>query len=111
MSDSGQLKVLFVCGKNKVRSKTAAFLYRSDTRMQVRSAGLSPGSPHQLNQKDLEWADVVMMMEFAHKKRIQKAYRELDLPELVVLVIPDEYVYMEEELVEMLRLGIENYFS
>ncbi|MEM9933242.1 MAG: hypothetical protein AAF824_06510 [Bacteroidota bacterium] len=38
------------------------------------------------------------------KKRIPEADREVDLPELLVLAIPDEYTYMEEELVEMLRL-------
>ena len=111
MSSKPPLNVLFLCGKNKVRSKTAAYLYRNDNRMNVRSAGLSPVSPHQLNRNDLEWAEVVMMMEYVHKKRIQKTYREMDLPELVVLDIPDEYVYMEEELVEMIKPAVENYFS
>jgi len=37
-------RILFVCGRNKWRSPTAATVYRDDQRVEVRSAGISAKS-------------------------------------------------------------------
>ncbi len=41
-------------------------------------------------------------METGQRSRIWGQYNYLELPEIEVLNIPDEYEFMDEELVEML---------
>lgn len=100
-NENQRLCILFVCAKNQWRSPTAEQIYRKDPRLHVRSAGLSPKSRHQLKERDLIWADIVLVMEQEHKSRILKFYRE-SCPQIECLDIPDEYEYMNEELVELL---------
>jgi len=100
--------LLFVCGRNQWRSPTAEAIYRRDPRFEVRSAGVSPSSARQLSAKDLEWADLILVMEREHKARILERFREHpNLPRIVSLDIPDEYSYMDSELVTLIRNGTE----
>lgn len=100
--------LLFVCARNQWRSPTAEAIYRKDPRVHVRSAGLSDRSPHVLKQADLDWADLVLVMERAHRQRIVSQFRAaVDLPEIEVLDIPDDYQFMDDELVELLRSQVE----
>jgi predicted protein tyrosine phosphatase len=99
---------LFVCSRNKWRSPTAAAIYANDDRICVRSAGLSGKSPHQLSEKDLTWADLVLVMEQSHKSQLLKVFgKSSNMPKLEVLHIPDEYKYMDEELIEIIRSEVE----
>jgi len=98
--------ILVVCGKNKKRSKTAEHIFRNDSRFSIRSAGLSPKSTHKISEADLKWADLVFVMETDHRKKIEELYRNLELPIIHVLDIDDDYEFMDEDLIEMLRDGI-----
>jgi predicted protein tyrosine phosphatase len=103
-----QLRILFVCGRNQWRSPTAERIYRDDPRIDVRSAGLSNRSGHKLSGKDLAWANLVMVMERRHKTRILEDFREeVELPRIVSLDIPDDYPFMDPELIELLRDKVE----
>jgi predicted protein tyrosine phosphatase len=105
-------RVLFVCSKNQWRSPTAEKLYQNDPRIEVRSAGLSPKSPHQITSADITWAELILVMEEEHKKRIIETFRgDVELPEILVLGIPDEYRFMDPELVEVLRESVEGVIS
>jgi predicted protein tyrosine phosphatase len=99
--------ILFVCGRNQWRSPTAARIYANDQRIKVRSAGVSPGSMHQVTNQDIEWADLILVMEQKHKARLQGTFRDLKLPVIESLEIPDEYQFMDEELVGLIREGTE----
>jgi predicted protein tyrosine phosphatase len=69
--------------------------------MIVRSAGLSQVAKRKLSAKDLEWADLVFVMDAEQKRKIIRLYqREQDLPELVNLEIQDIYPFMDAELVD-----------
>ena len=103
----GMTKILFICGKNRWRSPTAEKIYRSDPRVQVRSAGVSSGANHQLSQKDIEWCDLILVMEQKHKKYIHERFRSLELPPIFSLEIPDEYQFMDQELIELIKAGTE----
>ena len=95
--------ILFVCGRNQWRSPTAARIYANDQRVEVRSAGVSPQSPHCISERDLQWADLVLVMERKHRSRILDRFRHLaDPPPIESLEIPDAYGYMDEELVELI---------
>ena len=106
-----RLNILFVCGRNKRRSKTAEQIFRKDNRLNVRSAGLSPKSTHQISEEDLEWADLVFAMEFPQKRRITKTFRAKEIPNIKVLHIEDIYDYMDEELIVLLTEGVNDYIE
>ena len=94
--------LLVVCGRNKKRSRTAEYIFKNDSRFNIRSAGLSPKSDRKLSENDLNWADLVFVMEANHRAKIWEQFRHLDLPAIEVLDIPDDYEFMDEELIHLL---------
>lgn len=94
--------ILVVCGRNKKRSRTAEHIFKNDNRFNIRSAGLSPKSGRKISEKDLNWADLVFVMETGQRAKIWGLYIHLELPTIEVLNIPDDYEFMNEELIEML---------
>ena len=104
---SAMLKVVFVCGRNKRRSPTAEKIFRNDPRISARSAGTSESSRRKIRETDLAWADLVLVMERKYAARIRAAYGHLDrLPPMESLEIPDDYEFMDGQLMELLREGL-----
>jgi len=104
--------LLFICSRNQWRSPTAEKIYSRDPRVNVRSAGTSPRAKRTVNAKDLQWADLIFVMEYKHKDRLKAEYnRVLQYKKIIVLDISDDYLYMDEELVEVLEESIEGYIS
>ena len=74
----------------------------------IRSAGVSSKSRHQITDEDLDWADLVLVMERKYKSRILGTFRDHPhLPRIVSLDIPDEYERMDPELVSLIQSGTE----
>ena len=103
--------LLVICGKNKKRSRTAEYIFKNDERFSIRSAGLSPKSTRKLSLADLNWADLVLVMESDHRSKIQDIYGRLELTHIEVLGIPDEYEHLDEELIEILTTKITSSFE
>jgi predicted protein tyrosine phosphatase len=104
------LKVLFICSRNKWRSATAETIYKNSDRFDVKSAGTEPSARIKVNGGHLLWADLIFVMEHKHKKRLLEKFREeMAGKEVVVLDIPDEYQYMDPELIEEIESKVENY--
>ena len=104
--------LLFICSRNQWRSPTAEKIYSRDPRVNARSAGTSPRAKRTVNAKDLQWADLIFVMEYKHKDRLKAEYnRVLQYKKIIVLDIPDDYLYMDEELVEILKQSIEGYIE
>ena len=101
------MNILFICSKNQWRSPTAEQVWRRQAGLSVRSAGTSPNARHPVSEKDLAWADVVFAMEEKHKSRLLADYRDvLEGKTIHVLDIPDDYRYMDPELVEQLQTSV-----
>lgn len=101
---SKRLNVLFVCSKNQWRSPTAETIWRKHPQLNVRSGGTSPNARHHVSEADIRWADVILVMEEKHKSRLKADYtRVLDFKPIYVLDIPDDYRYMDSELVAQLQ--------
>lgn len=96
--------ILVICGRNKKRSRTAEHIFKNDFRFNIRSAGLSPQSNRKISENDLNWADLVLVMETDQKTKIRKVYQHLELPPIEVLDIADDYEFMDEELVDTLKV-------
>lgn len=107
MPPSTRTNVLFICSRNQWRSPTAEQIWRKHPALSVRSAGTSPNARHPVSVNDLAWAELIFVMEEKHKSRLLAEYRRLveDKP-IHVLDIPDEYRYMDAELVELLRESV-----
>ena len=57
--------------------------------------------------EDVRWADIIMVMEEKHKSRLVAEFTGLlDNKPIHVLDIPDEYKFMDPELVEMLEQSV-----
>jgi len=99
--------VLFICSRNQWRSPTAEQIWRKHPLVSVRSAGTSPNARRKVSVEDVRWADVILVMEEKHKSRLVAEFTRLleDKP-IHVLDIPDEYKYMDPELVEELRQSV-----
>lgn len=98
------LNVLFVCSRNQWRSPTAERVWRNEPGISVRSAGTSPRARRPLGIADIRWADLILVMEEKHKSRLLAAFRQAAAFKRVdVLDIPDDYRFMDPELVEILR--------
>lgn len=102
--------ILFICSRNQWRSPTAEKIYSKDDRVNVRSAGTNPSARKTVNAKDIEWAELIFVMEHKHKDRLKSSFaRQLQYKKIIVLDIPDEYRYMDEELMKILRCSVELY--
>ena len=109
---TARIHVLFVCARNQWRSPTAERMYRDDGRFSVRSCGLSMQSRRPIREEDLEWAEVIFVMESKHRSRLVEQYRHvLEAKHVHVLDIPDDYRFMDPELMEMIRDRVEWYFG
>ena len=96
--------VLFICSRNQWRSPTAETVWRKHPEISVRSAGTSPNARKTVGPAEVRWADVIIVMEQKHKNRLVAEFtRLLDHKPIHVLEIPDEYKYMDPELVEILE--------
>ncbi len=94
--------ILVVCGRNKRRSRTAEYIFKNDSRFNIRSVGLSPKSNREISERDLVWASIIFVMEDGQAARIQGVFRDLDLPPIEVLNIEDTYDYLDNELIVLL---------
>ena len=102
--------ILFICSRNQWRSPTAETMYAKDPGINVRSAGTSPRAKRTVNVKDLQWADIIFAMEHKHKDRLKaNCNRILQHKKIIVLDIPDEYQYMDEELVELISMSVKGF--
>ena len=67
------------------------------------SAGLDNDAVVQLSSEQIDWADIIFVMEPRHRRRLSRDYRRwLNGKRVVCLGIPDNYSLMQPELVERL---------
>jgi predicted protein tyrosine phosphatase len=106
-SHARPLKLLFVCSRNFRRSLTAERLLDGVTGYEARSAGTQPGARVALTAGLIGWADIIFFMERSHLNRARERFgEELQDSTCHVLNVPDDYEFMQEELVDELRVSL-----
>ena len=71
------------------------------------SAGLGNDAAVQLSPEQIEWADIIFVMERVHRNKLTKKFKKyLNGKRLIVLGIPDEFEYMDENLVKLLNMKV-----
>lgn len=97
------LNVLFVCSRNRLRSPTAEAVFHGVGGLSCASAGTASDAEEVLTRDHLSWADVVVAMEARHRKIIGSKFgRETRGAKILTLGIPDNFEFMDPELVELL---------
>ena len=104
------MHLLFVCSRNQWRSPTAEAIYKNHQQHQAKSAGTEPSARIKINEKLLLWADIIFVMEKKHKQRIQQKFPDIvDEKKIIVLDIPDDYLFMDQELIDLITLAVSSY--
>lgn len=102
--------LLFVCSQNRLRSPTAENIFSRWPGVEAMSAGLNYDATTPVSSDLIEWADMVIVMEKTHKHKITKKFgTHLKGKKVIVLDIPDQYDYMQPELVRLLQAKMPRY--
>jgi predicted protein tyrosine phosphatase len=97
------IHALFLCSRHRLRSPTAAQVFSSWPGVTTDSAGLAADADHVLELEQLAWADLIFVMEPAHQHRLTRDYsRHLRGKRVNCLGIPDDFQFMQPELVALL---------
>lgn len=79
-------------------------MFSGRTDLEVASAGTEQDVETPVSRDLLEWADVVVCMEKRHRERLRKQFRGAKRDdEILTLGLPDEYEFMDPELVALLE--------
>ncbi|MCE7039439.1 low molecular weight protein tyrosine phosphatase family protein [Dyadobacter sp. CY312] len=103
------MNLLFICSRNQWRSPTAEKIFNVFPHY-AKSAGTSSSARIKATEKLIVWADLVFVMEKKHRNILHEKFNlPLADKKIIVLGIPDNYQYMDEELVEMLEVLVNPY--
>jgi len=96
--------VLFVCSANRLRSPTAEQIFSTWPGIETDSAGISNGANVPLSSEQVEWADIIFVMEKTHRTKLSRKFRSsLKGKRVICLDIPDDYEFMDPVLIQMLE--------
>jgi predicted protein tyrosine phosphatase len=99
--------LLFVCSQNKLRSPTAESVFSDHPNLSVRSAGVNNDAEIPISVEDIEWAEYIFVMEQTHKSKVKKRFKQhLRSQKVVCLGIPDNYEFMDRELIKILEKSV-----
>jgi protein-tyrosine phosphatase len=106
------MNILFICSKNEWRSRTAETIFKHNQNHHFRSAGTSQEARVKVNEKLIHWADLIFVMEKKHKLRLEEKFGDLlHHKKIVILNIEDNYEYMDEELIHLLKVSVNPYLE
>lgn len=104
--------VLFICGKARRRSPTAADILAGWTGFHTDFAGLSNDADEILTHEHIEWADIIFVMERKQKSRLLSKFKSISSGlKLISLDIPDIYSAHDPELVKLLNKKLTAHFG
>lgn len=98
------VRALFICQFNQRRSATAERIFAKDPALEVRSAGTSPQAAVRVNERMLDWADVVFVMEDQQARDLAHLFpAHPAVGRLICLDIEDRYHFLDPQLVTLLQ--------
>jgi predicted protein tyrosine phosphatase len=98
---------LFICSQNKLRSPTAEAVFATWPNVETDSAGTNNDAETPLTPEQIDWADIIFVMEKTHRTKLSKKFRtHLNGKRVVCLDIADDYDYMQPELVKLLETKV-----
>lgn len=99
--------VLFICSQNRLRSPTAEQVFADWPGIETFSAGLNHSAGNPVTPELLAWADLIFVMERAHRSRLSARFKaHLGGKRVVCLEIPDDYAFMDPDLIRLLKAKV-----
>lgn len=99
--------LLFVCSQNRLRSPTAEVVFSRYEGIEAISAGTNNDAETPVTGDLIDWADIVFVMERAHRNRVTRKFKALLKDKrVIVLGIPDDYAFMDPALVRLLEARV-----
>ncbi|MGQ0565486.1 MAG: low molecular weight protein tyrosine phosphatase family protein [Gemmobacter sp.] len=96
------IRALFLCGKARMRSPTAAAVAADWPGVETDFAGLSHDADERVSIEQVLWADVILVMEARQARRLRSLFpAALRGKRVVVLDIPDRFGFMDPDLVAL----------
>jgi predicted protein tyrosine phosphatase len=87
-------------------------LFKNHPRYEARSAGTAAGARIKVTACHLGWADLIFCMERKHADRLHALFPdELTGKPIITLRIPDDYPFMDPELVALLRAELSGHLD
>jgi predicted protein tyrosine phosphatase len=106
------LNVLFICGKNRLRSPTAEHIFAEWPGVETASAGINHDADNPVTPELLGWADTVFVMESAHRSKLSAKFKQhLSHTRVICLGIPDDFAYMDDGLIALLKAKVPRYLA
>lgn len=103
-------RVLFLCGKNRLRSPTAEQVFAAWPDIETDSAGVNHDADCPVTMEHVRWAELIVVMEKAHLAKLRRGFRAgLGTAKVVCVDIADDYDYMQPALVELLEKRVGPY--
>ncbi|MBY0572221.1 MAG: low molecular weight protein tyrosine phosphatase family protein [Undibacterium sp.] len=99
-------KILFICSQNRLRSPTAEQVFSSYENIECSSAGLNLHADNPVTPELVEWADIIFVMEKAHRNKLSAKFRKYVRARVICLDIPDDYEFMDAALIRLLRAKV-----
>lgn len=97
-------RVLFVCQLNRSRSATAERLFCKRPDLDVCSAGTSEDALVRVNERMLEWADLVFTMDREQERALEQMFPDHPaIDRIICLDIRDEFSFLQPDLVKLLE--------
>lgn len=104
-------RVLFICSANRLRSPTAEQIFSAWENIECDSAGISQDATVSVSVEQIQWADIIFVMEKSHRNRLTKKFKpHLKDKRVVVLGIPDDYEFMDPLLIKLLEARVPKFF-
>ena len=95
------------CSQNRLRSPTAEQVFATHAGVECSSAGLNHDAENPVTPELVEWAELVFVMEKAHRTKLSTKFRrQLGGKRIVCLDIPDDYAFMDPELARLLKTKV-----
>jgi predicted protein tyrosine phosphatase len=98
------MNVLCLCSRNRLRSPTAEWVASQLDYVNADSAGLAADAEVVVNSEQIKLADIIVVMDKSHLKKLKTQFSKyLSNKRVICLDIPDNYQYMQPELIELLE--------
>lgn len=80
--------------------------------IEVASAGTNHDADNPLTHELVAWADLIFVMEKPHRAKLQQKFKaSLKRARVICLDIPDDYEFMDPDLVRLLEAKVPRYLG
>ncbi len=94
----------------RLRSPTAEQVFADHPGIETASAGLNADAETPIDGEMVAWADLIFVMEKSHRTKLRRRFgRQLKSARVICLDIPDNYCFMDPELVRLFEVRVGRY--